>query len=341
LAPGRGGAAPGGDLRRLRLLLTTTVLATFALIVVGGVVRITDSGLGCGTSGNGVKGWPLCGGRALPLIQENALIEFSHRALASIVVVLILLCVWQARKLPGSVFLRRGTVAAAVLVLAQAVLGGLTVENNLEQVFVAAHLGLAMLLLGTLLTLRWAASREAGAAAPRLQARGLRPLATAASVLVLGTIIAGGVIAGSEEEGVNNGVAAGAHLACGEQFPGCNGQSNPLPFGKYGHLADIQLTHRAFVYATSLTIIGLLALAFYRRVWSREFTALGLLLVLQVALGAMNVWLGKHPVLIVAHLTTGTLLWAAAVSTALRLSPAPQAATRRAGAEPETSAAPA
>jgi heme A synthase len=341
LAPSRGGEAPGGELRRLRLFLTITILATFALIVVGGVVRITDSGLGCGPAGSGLEGWPLCGGRAVPLIEEKSVIEFSHRALASIVVVLILLCAWFARRLPDATFLRRGTIAAAVLVFAQAVLGGLTVENNLEEVFVAAHLGLAMLLLGTLIALRWAASREQGIAPPRLSGRGLRPLATAASVLVLATIVAGGVIAGTEEEGVKNGVVNGAHLACGKQFPGCLGKANPLPFGEYGHLVNIQLTHRALVYATSLTVLALLGLALYRRVWSLEFTALALLLVAQVLLGALNVWLGKHPALIVAHLTTGTLLWAAAVSTALRLSPVPQTASRPAGTEPETSAVPA
>lgn len=331
----------GGELRRLRLLLTIAVLATFALIVVGGVVRITDSGLGCGVGGSGLKGWPLCGGRALPLVQEKSVIEFSHRALASVVVVLIGLCAWQARKVPGANLLRRGTLFAAVLVLAQAVLGGLTVEHNLEEVLVASHLGLAMLLLGTLICLRWVALREAGLAPPRLKGRGLGPLATAASVLVLATIVAGGVIAGSEEEGVTNGVANGAHLACGTQFPACNGQNDPLPFGRYGHLADIQLTHRALVYATSLTILALLGLALYRRAWSWEISALGLLLVAQFALGVLNVLLGKHPVLIVAHLTTGTLLWAAAVSTALRLSPVPQTAASRSTAEPETSAAPA
>lgn len=331
----------GDELRRLRLLLTITVAATFALIVVGGVVRVSDSGLGCGTAGAGLKGWPLCGGRALPLIQEHAVVEFSHRALASIVVVLVLLCVWRARKLPGHTFLRRGTIAATLLVLAQAVLGGLTVEHNLDQYLVAAHLGMAMLLLGTLITLRWAASREQGQAAPQLGGRGLRPLATAATALVLATVVAGGVIAGTEEQGAKNGVANGAHLACGEQFPGCLGHSNPLPFGQYGRLVDIQLTHRAFVYATSLTIFALFGLALYRRVWSREFTALAGLLVLQVLLGALNVWLGKHPALIVAHLTTGTLLWAAAVSTTLRLSPVPHTARRARAAEPETSAAPA
>jgi heme A synthase len=255
------------------------------------------------------------------------------------VTVLILLCVWQSRKLPGRTFLRRGTIAAALLVLAQAVLGGLTVENNLHEYLVAAHLGLAMLLLGILIALRWAATREEGTAPPQLTVRGLRPLATAASVLVLATVVAGGVVAGTEEEGVENGVANGAHLACGEQFPGCLG--GVLPFGEHGRLADIQLTHRALVYATSLTILTLLGLALYRRAWSREFTALAALLVIQVLLGALNVWLGKHPALIVAHLTAGTLLWAAAVTATLRLSPVPKTASRPAGHEPETSAAPA
>jgi heme A synthase len=331
----------GSELGRLRFLLSATLIATFALIVVGGVVRITDSGLGCGPAGSGLKGWPLCGGRALPLIQQHAIVEFSHRALASIVVVLILLCVWQARKLPRATFLRRGTLAALGLVLAQAVLGGLTVEHNLEEVLVAAHLGLAMLLLGTLIALRWAASRDQGIAPVQLPGRGLRPLAATATALVLATVIAGGVIAGSEEEGVKNGVANGAHLACGEQFPGCISDSNPLPFGKYGHLADIQLTHRALVYATSLALLALFGMALHRRVWSWELSALAVLLVLQVTLGILNVLLGKHPGLIVAHLATGTLLWAAAVSATLRLSPVPQISSQPAAPEPETSAAPA
>src|SRR5919201_4559230 len=123
-------ASSRGELRRLRLLLALTAAATFALIVVGGVVRITDSGLGCGPAGSGLKGWHLCGGRALPLIHQNALIEFYHRALAAVVVALILICAWQARKVNGASFLRRGTAAAIVLVLAQAVLGGPTGEHN-------------------------------------------------------------------------------------------------------------------------------------------------------------------------------------------------------------------
>jgi heme A synthase len=153
--------------------------------------------------------------------------------------------------------------------------------------------------------------------------------------------VAGGVVAGSEEEGVKNGVANGAHLACGEQFPGCLGESNPLPFGQHGRLVDIHLTHRALVYATTLTILALLGLAVRRRVWAPEVTALGVLLIVQLLLGALNVWLGEHPGLIVSHLTTGTLLWGAAVATTLRLSPVPHTVTRPTATEAKASAAPA
>lgn len=331
-------SSDGVEVRRLRRLLTITLIATFVLIVVGGVVRVTDSGLGCGPAGSGVEGWPLCGGRALPLVEEKAVIEFTHRALAGAVGVLILLCAWRARGLP-SPFLRRGTLAAALLVLAQAVLGGLTVENNLHEYLVAAHLGLAMLLLGLLMALRWATVREPGDAAPAPGERGLRPLAILATALVLATVIAGGVVAGTEEEGVQNGVTNGAHLACGEEFPGCLG--GVLPFGDHGRLVDIQLTHRVLVYATTLAILALLGAALRRRAWSRELSALAVLLAAQILLGALNVWLGKHPELVVAHLTIGTLLWAAAVATTLRFSPAPATARQPVPPEPKASAAPA
>src|SRR5919109_1361013 len=86
-APSAGRAA--NDLARFRRLTSATIVATFALIVIGGIVRVSDSGLGCGPAGSGTEGWPLCGGRVLPFLRENALIEFSHRALASLVVLLI------------------------------------------------------------------------------------------------------------------------------------------------------------------------------------------------------------------------------------------------------------
>jgi heme a synthase len=337
--PGRGA---DGDLLRLRRLINLTVVATLVLIVIGGVVRVSDSGLGCGPEGSGTEGWPLCGGRVLPLVQEKALVEFSHRAAATVVVVLIALIVWRVLKLgpAASPLLRRGSIFAIVLVLAQAALGGLTVEQGLEDELVAAHLGLAMVLLGTLLALAWAARPESSAGRAPLAGRGLRPLAGATVVLALATIVAGGYVAGTEEEGVRNGAVNGAHLACGEQFPRCL-NDGVLPFGEHGRLADIHLTHRALVYVTSFAVLALLGLAVYRRAFSRELGLLVALLVVQFALGVLNVLLGKQPTLIVAHLTTGTLLFAASVATALRFLPVPLPSSVPGPARAERAPAPA
>src|SRR5919108_218363 len=274
--PGAGGG--GAGLRRFRRLADLTALVTFLLIIVGGVVRVSDSGLGCGPGGSGTKGWPLCGGDVIPLVgDENTLIEFSHRVLAGVVVVLIALLCWRAyRNLRDrNAWAFRGGVAAGLLVLAQAGLGGLTVEHSLKEELVAAHLGAAMLLLGLLLWLsfkaRSAAAVDAGEPV-QPPVRGLMPYAATAAVLLLGAIVAGGYMAGTEEEGVNEAGPniAGAHLACG-----------------------------------ALLLLG------------------------QLLLGALNVWLGEHATLIVAHLTVATLLWGAVVSLGYRVALLPSPTTPR------------
>src|SRR3954462_9006364 len=182
-------AGGGGDsLRRFRRLADLTAVVTFLLIVVGGIVRVSESGLGCGPGGSGTKGWPLCGGQVVPFVgNENRVIEFSHRLLATIVVILIGLLCWRAYKglRERSPWAFRGSLIAGVLVLAQAGLGGLTVEHSLAEELVAAHLGTAMLLLGLLLWLgakaRSGAATESGAAAsPPVQ--GLKPYAAVATV---------------------------------------------------------------------------------------------------------------------------------------------------------------
>jgi heme A synthase len=320
--------APRGeadDLVRFRRLLTATIAATFALIVIGGVVRVSDSGLGCGAAGSGTHGWPLCGGRLLPFLQEHQVIEFSHRLTATLVVVLIVVLALQAfRRLRDRRWLVRGTIAAGVLVVAQAALGGLTVEHGLHSALVAAHLGLAMLLLGLLITLRRLA-QPADQAAPIDGSRALRATAAATAVLLFATIVAGGYVAGTEGEGTPDQPVLGAHLACGEQFPACLNKFMPF---EYGRLVDIQLTHRLLMYLTTIAVLAMTAVAWKRRFPSRAFAVIPALVACQILLGAMNVWLGKHPALIVAHLTLATILWATVVFAAGLLVEVPANARR-------------
>jgi heme A synthase len=338
------GGGPGAP-RGFRRLVDITVLATFVLTVLGGVVRVSDSGLGCGAAGSGTEGWPLCEGRLIPFIETNAVVEFSHRLLAGVVVVLIVLLIWRARRdLHSLRWPLQGSLLAGVLVLVQAALGGLTVENNLHEPLVAAHLGMAMLLLGTLLWLAVSARREEaahrGEVTPTDATRRLPgALTVAATVLLLGAIVAGGYVAGTEKEGAEGPrVVSGAHLACGEQFPGCLNQA--LPFGE-SRLVDIHLTHRVLVYAATLAILVLLGVALWRGLRSRLLALAGVLLAAQLLLGVLNVLLGKHASLVVAHLTVATLLWSTILVIGMRFAwigdPASAARPRR----PETSAAPA
>ncbi len=304
------------ELSRFRRLVTFTIAATFALILIGGIVRVSDSGLGCGAEGSGTHGWPLCEGGVLPADTSESIVEFSHRIAATVVVVLIALLIVKAfRRLRAYRMLTRGSVAAGILVLAQAALGGLTVEKGLEDELVAAHLGLAMLLVGLLFVLR--RSSERTAPPPAESVRGLRPLSFVTAGLVLATIVAGGYVAGTEYHGTpEQDVVVGAHTACGTgwssaQFPGCNGQG-ALSFGQ-SRLADIQLTHRLFMYLTAISVLAMAALALRRRAPSRAFWIAALILIGQIALGAINVWAGKHAGLVIAHLALGTTLWATVV----------------------------
>jgi heme A synthase len=339
VAAARGDA--GDQLSRFRRLITLTIVATFTLILIGGVVRVSDSGLGCGAEGSGTHGWPLCQGGVLPADSAESVIEFSHRIAATVVTLLIALMAWRAfRHLREHKLLVRGSVAAGLLVVAQAALGGLTVEKGLEDELVAIHLGFAMLLIGLLFVLRREA--EATPAPPRKSVRGLRPLGIVTCVLVLATIVAGGYVAGTEYHGTPEAdVVVGAHTACGtgwsaNQFPGCNGQGF-LSFGQT-RLADIQLTHRLFMYLTAISVLAFAALAIRRHAPSRAFWIAALILVAQIALGAINVWAGKHAGLIVGHLALGTTLWMTVVYATATLLPVSAPAAERVTA-PQTSGA--
>jgi heme A synthase len=329
------------DLFRFRRLVTYTIAATFVLILIGGIVRVSDSGLGCGPAGSGTHGWPLCEGGVLPESSAESVIEYSHRITAAIVTVLIAAMAWVSwRRLRQHRLLVRGSIAAGVLVLIQAGLGGLTVEQGLEDELVAAHLGLAMLLLGLLLVLRRGTDSTPAPAAESV--RGLRPLGIVTAGLALVTIIAGGYVAGTEYHGTTNQPIVGAHEACGTgwstaQFPGCNGQG-ALSFGQ-SRLADIQLTHRFFMYLTAISVLAFAALALKRHAPSRAFWIAPLLLLAQIALGAINVWAGKHAGLIVGHLLLGTTLWATLVYATATLMPASSPAPERVGGRQATTGA--
>jgi heme A synthase len=308
----------------MRRLVLATGIATFVLIIVGGVVRVSDSGLGCGPAGSGFHGWPFCNGDVVPGVNLHSIVEYTHRAVAGIVTILIVAIVVQAWRRHRECLVP--AIGLLGLVLAQAALGGATVEDNLEEAYVAAHLCLAMLLLGGLI---WLYRAVSGATVTDGGPR-IRVLGIAASVAVLCTIVAGGYMAGTQNYGrADYQLGDGAHHACGKEFPTCNGDF--MPFGK-ARLVDIHLTHRAFMYLAAILVTSLVVVAIRRGVLTRWAWGLAALLVVQILVGALNVWLDEYELMIVLHLAVGTLLWAGTLGLTLQLAPARERAPGRAEA---------
>ncbi len=298
-----------------RNLALATFLLTLLLILVGGVVRLSDSGLGCGPAGAGLHGWPFCDGGVIPALETNMLIEYTHRALASAVgLLLIVLTAVAWRRLPE----RRTIVVLASITLAivigEGLLGGLTVEHGLHPWLVAIHLGVSMVIAALLLAL-WSESRDHAGDPPDgdqavRASLAERTLGVVAPLMTWGTIFVGGYVAGTQLYGTPGyEYSVGAHMACGDQFPTCLG--GWWPWGM-SELVDAQLAHRLLMYLAAVSVTALVVFVLRRGAGpaTRKLAVLSFVaLVTQILLGAANVWFGEHRGMILAHLSLGTALW--------------------------------
>src|SRR3989304_4517260 len=112
---------PTRPTQAFRLLALAAAVSAWALVAVGGIVRVTESGLGC-------PDWPLCDGRFVPVQQKEPLIETSHRwgaALVAMLVVLVFVWAWRRYRPRRDVVVP--ALAAVVLVPVQALLGAIVV----------------------------------------------------------------------------------------------------------------------------------------------------------------------------------------------------------------------
>ena len=122
-----------------------TALSIYVLIVLGGLVASTDSGLAC-------PDWPLCNGQVLPNLTINVLIEFTHRVWTievTVMVIATLLMAWKFYERMSRVTLF--ATLTFVLLLGQITLGMLTVQTRTLPVVVTAHLGMATLVFASAL----------------------------------------------------------------------------------------------------------------------------------------------------------------------------------------------
>lgn len=180
-----------------------TFLALVALcfiVVTGGAVRVTGSGLGC-------PDWPTCAeGRIVAPLETHALIEFVNRTVTGLVSVMVIVAVLAAlARRPRRRDLTRLALGLVVGVLGQIVLGGLVVLSDLYPPLVMGHFVLSMILVADAVVLHQRAGQPDGAEAHRRTGGDLRRLgsglvAWAAVAIGLGTVVTGaGPHAGSHE----------------------------------------------------------------------------------------------------------------------------------------------
>ncbi|MGE5177345.1 MAG: COX15/CtaA family protein [Hyphomicrobiales bacterium] len=293
---------------RLLPLLQVTLISVFVLVVWGGVVRLSGSGLA-------IPDWPLAEGKLLPEPHPNFLIEYTHRFLAMVVGFLTLgvavtvfrNALWRAR-------LGRLTAFALVTLAIQVFLGGRVVLEELPVDRVVTHLVVAFVFFAILLRMALVA-RDAGAAeaGPDAASGGAVPGGAPAVVrgkrpgLAIWTRIA--AFAVLLQVGLGGWVSSsGAALACPD-FPTCRGQWFPQMAG----LVGIQFSHRIGAYAIVLIVLGLLFRAApvplpARARWPLRIS--GILLAVQFTLGVMNVLLQVPLPVSAAHLGTALALFA-------------------------------
>lgn len=275
--------------------------ASLALIILGGVVRITGSGMGCGDD------WPLCNGELIPPLDLPTMIEYGHRLVAlavSVIVVLLALRAARASRSEGRGIdisvtgtwarLRRLSVLAVVLLVVQILLGAITVWLELPPASVILHLGTAMALLATLTI---AASEALGPRRALVKDRA-SAIGLSSAVFAFVVVTAGGLVANMD-----------AGYAC-LGFPACNGSWMPAGGNPLIH---IHWGHRILAYllvAWCLVLPFVMARARPGDPASRRVALLAMVVaVVQLAVGAAMVLSMLSGGLRVAHVGLGAVVF--------------------------------
>ena len=275
-----------------RRLAIASTGATLLLVAIGGLVRATKSGLGCGTN------WPDCPGA----VNRALMIEFSHRSMAGVVIILLgALAVTAIRNHRPTPALMWPAVAAFGLVLFQAVLGAIVVWLELKAESVVLHLATAMILIAVLVYLSAASLVLEGKLAvtsdPSSRKGGIVAAISVFALLLVGSYVTG----------------TGAGNAFGD-WPLMNGQVIP-DLG-----AQEQAAH--FIHRVLAVVVGVIVFAVALKIIRKKerlpqqarlaHIAIGLFGV-EVLIGAANVWSDLNAAWVTAHLAVGAGIWASLV----------------------------
>lgn len=266
----------------------------FTLIVITGAgVRLTGSGLGC-------HDWPRCSDQSLTPQTGHGFIEFGNRMVTTPVALAAIACLVLA--LLRRPYRRDFVVLGAGLlagVLAQAVLGGITVLTGLNPVTVMGHFLLSMATIVLTVTLVWRVTRDR-AGAPRTPVRDGRLVAAVRALVALGGIV---VFIGTS-------VTAAGPFAGGE---GTGDDVRRLTIFGFDTFKTMVMIH-----ARIAAVFGVLAVALWlwarRRRAGRELqrplTAICVLIAVAGLIGNLQYHQLDYPAALVwSHVTVATLLW--------------------------------
>jgi heme A synthase len=284
-------------MRGWRRLAIGAAVVTYLLVTLGGIVRITGSGMGCGDD------WPLCNGALVPVMDLPTFIEYSHRLVAAAVAVLVAamgLVAWRSRSDAAWQSQRRVAVWAVSLLVVQILLGAITVWLELPPPSVVLHLGTGMALLGVLVAgaCQGVAPHRLGNRSSDLASR----LAWGMTVLGLVVVLVGALVAN-----------LGAAPAC-QGFPLCNGELLP---GRDWRI-ELHWFHRTLAYLFALGTLSLPIVAARRRSGDAATRAGGRVVVVtalgQVAVAAAMVLALLPDGLRALHVALGAAVFAALVA---------------------------
>ena len=286
-----------------RIVVVAAIVAAFGQVTLGGVVRVTGSGLGC-------PDWPLCHGQIIPPFDAPTLIEYSHRLSASVLSLFVVgnaVIVWMHYKHdPHTLY---ASMAALALLVAAVILGGLAVLTELEWWAVLIHLAIAETLIACLVFAairRWNPDHVPASGGPDDRVGVARVWVIAAVVGVFAVIISGSYMVGY-----------GAGTSCGT-WPLCRGSLLPS-----GMAYALHMGHR---YVAALVGLGILVAAWKawrvsdgNRPLRYATAALVAVFAAQIVVGAVLVWSGFSIDLKAAHLSIATIAWTILVSMAALL----------------------
>jgi heme o synthase len=291
-----------------------TAAMTYLLVVIGAIVRSTDSGMGC-------PDWPTCQGSWIPPIGNSAAwIEWIHRGVAVVIGFLVLgMLVLAIRNYRHQRVILWSTVLALVLTGFQAYLGKVTVDTANAGDTVTAHLASALALLGLLTFIAIRARYPA-----QLPARGASQRLTLVLAFLAAAIYAL-LLFGSNVTATNSALVF-------PDWPLFNGQLLPT-FSTDPTLAGLQMAQ--FLHRIVAAIVGVFVLATAIYVWrsvreSRRggkpvpggdvilaLVATGAALyAVQVVVGALQITTALAPWAVALHLALGAAIWALAASAA-------------------------